>query len=294
MRRHLFSLHALGVALVAAAVPTLAIDPIDCSAGCGISADLVCGDNGLTFMGACLALCSGFQVVHDGPCASPVLGPVTSAQSPQDLSKHPYAKMLDVESSGVSQGPVTFTSLSAGRQVSIEDLSRYASMGLQLVGVAKPAGEPGPDIDVVEDDESSSSNTEDALELRDVVIDLATNLVYMSSDNVLDRPPSDLSFLAPTSEKSSYTDTPLKGKKRRSVKRFVKRRKPHVSVIVKRRRRKKGGNEMSRGLRSSKTRLWKRMTMEVLYPSSFPPWEHKGGMSIGPSPGAFLTDRSDR
>jgi hypothetical protein len=41
----------------------------DCKEGCSLTAHLVCGEDGLTYAGACLAHCQGVGVEHDGPCS---------------------------------------------------------------------------------------------------------------------------------------------------------------------------------------------------------------------------------
>ena len=73
----------------------------NCQEGCPLSNDLVCGDNGLTFMGDCLAVCAGVNVVHRGACLPPFQAKAAATASAeeivqlaqaQNLSKHAYAR----------------------------------------------------------------------------------------------------------------------------------------------------------------------------------------------------------
>jgi hypothetical protein len=64
----------------------------DCSQGCPLTADLVCGANGLTFMGECLALCSGTTVAQTGACPPPaVLTANNAALAAASADDHPLA-----------------------------------------------------------------------------------------------------------------------------------------------------------------------------------------------------------
>jgi len=46
-----------------------AAETIDCSSGCSLdSSNIVCGVDGVTYQGACLAICQGVAVAQEGPC----------------------------------------------------------------------------------------------------------------------------------------------------------------------------------------------------------------------------------
>ncbi|GBF95726.1 hypothetical protein Rsub_08708 [Raphidocelis subcapitata] len=106
----------------------------DCSAGCVLSGEPVCGANGITFMNDCLALCAGAGVAHAGACAAP--GSVAAASAePAPLEKHPIGQFLAFGAASASDA--VSTASEAPRAVSASDIARFASEGYALVGPAR-------------------------------------------------------------------------------------------------------------------------------------------------------------
>lgn len=74
----------------------------DCQGGCVLTSNLVCGENGLTFMGECLAFCAGVNVRHRGAClpsstyqiaaTSETKANIAEQAQTQDLTQHPFAR----------------------------------------------------------------------------------------------------------------------------------------------------------------------------------------------------------
>ena len=115
--------------------------PFDCAKGCTLSTALVCGEDGLTYMGACLAACGPAKVgvAHEGACGPPSAAGGRSSQAfGDDLAHHPVASMFDMAAvdadapAGNADGAPTF-------KVTEADLARFQADGLALVGVGRVA-----------------------------------------------------------------------------------------------------------------------------------------------------------
>ncbi len=117
----------------------------DCAKGCTLSTALVCGSDGLTYMGACLAACgpSKADVAYEGACGPPGAGGGrASAAFADDLTHHPVASLFDMKAVVEAEAAVSQegnADAAVPYSVSEADLARYAADGLSLVGVGRVA-----------------------------------------------------------------------------------------------------------------------------------------------------------
>lgn len=128
-----------------------------CTGGCSLAAApgaaVVCGTDGITYASACLAACAGATKLHDGPCGPlATLGgpspPSTSAAAAEQaassgaaggaLQDHPIGRFLNVASTGdADAGPAG--AAASPLTVTAQDVARFKSEGMVLVGAAKLA-----------------------------------------------------------------------------------------------------------------------------------------------------------
>jgi len=118
----------------AAAAADTAPATYDCLRGCTLTKDLVCGSDGLTYMGACLAICGGTTVLHPGACGPPPAPgggrPFEPAAFPGPPSDHPLAGAFDLSGSAEADGG------GEDRAVDAPALTKFEGEGLALVGLA--------------------------------------------------------------------------------------------------------------------------------------------------------------
>lgn len=125
--------------------------PAACAAGCPLSTPaFVCGADGITYMTACLATCSGkTPIAYPGPClpggATGVSsdGPTSTTgparPSPASLARrHPIASLLGGAKASSSAG-VSAQAAGPTVVVSPADMVKYAGDGFVLVGVVPQA-----------------------------------------------------------------------------------------------------------------------------------------------------------
>jgi V8-like Glu-specific endopeptidase len=188
----------------------------DCAAGCPLSSEAVCGDDGLVYAGECLAFCGGARVVAcaGGGGGGGSGGVLKARSSPASPSSPSLGRLLDLSSSSefaLKRGGGASASASASAASSSSgalnsgavgtapaafsrnDLQRYAGEGFALLGparfdafkpqmltVVKRGGDGSQDED--EEGESSSSQPDDVRALR-VASD--TGLLYATQRSVV-------------------------------------------------------------------------------------------------------------
>ena len=108
----------------------------DCLKGCTLTSELVCGADGLSYMGACLAVCGGTAVAHPGTCGPPPMpgSPFEPAVFAGPPAAHPIAGAFDL--AGVGNQEAADGAGAAPTVASPAALSKFEAEGLSLVGLA--------------------------------------------------------------------------------------------------------------------------------------------------------------
>jgi V8-like Glu-specific endopeptidase len=150
----------------------------DCSVGCTLSSSLVCGTDGLTYQGSCLAVCSGAGIAHPGPCGPPAGADgraAAAAQQPFPADAHPIAGAFDLEATANADAPPA---------VDAAALRKYENEGLALVGAARvgrvdrAAAEAAASAALAA--RAGASDPPPITDRRVLAVDLETGLLYAS------------------------------------------------------------------------------------------------------------------
>jgi hypothetical protein len=186
-----------------------------CASGCTLSANLVCGANGVTYMGECLARCSGTSIAYRSACQPPN----TDLQR-QALAAGPNAKPSDLPPVDVAENPFAHDfalDLKRYPRASAADIKRYLSRGLVLAGYLTPperlaaAGATG----LANGDGSADYSESERLTAEsDGLVDMRSfatfkNWAYVSNRPVLEPPAEWLGVLEPVATFSEDKPPPI-------------------------------------------------------------------------------------
>lgn len=126
----------------------------DCASGCQLHGSGVCGSNTVTYANECLALCSGYAVVSNGPCPAPgtrsasstvgakaAMDPMAAATA---MRQHPTGQFLQLTTDDAAANAASATAAQARDAAaaaplvaSMQDIRRFESENLVLVGAAR-------------------------------------------------------------------------------------------------------------------------------------------------------------